>query len=97
MTKVPTTAHRIIIACDRCHYSSKLMSQAELDQFGTPWYCPECTTRMTKFTVGTAEELQRKTGRWCIACVMPGGKHATGCPYDGKTHLAKPYVEDDNW
>lgn len=35
--------------------------------------------------------------RACLSCHMPDGKHDAYCPYDGKTHLAKPHQEDDNW
>lgn len=56
MTKIPSPDQRIVLAC-RCGFRTPMMTQHDLDQFGTPWYCPKCPKIITSFKIGRPDEL----------------------------------------
>jgi hypothetical protein len=62
MTKVPTPEHRIVLTC-KCGHKTEQMTQEQLDQFGTPWYCPSCGIQMLQFAVGLPDEFTSKVDR----------------------------------
>lgn len=67
MTKVPSPDQRIVLSC-KCGFDTPMMTQAELDQFGTPWYCPTCQRTITSFKIGRPEELG---SRWVVFVNRP--------------------------